>query len=76
MKRPRIDWAGVPVTFVPVVQPQCPSCRSERYIHVKGENNGDNSSTEKVICAECSKAYKICRERSLPERGNDESDIG
>ena len=69
-KRERIDWAAAACVFVPVVRPTCPACWSDRYRHVRGERNGDDSSTERVVCAECDEPFKIVREPTLPGSGN------
>jgi hypothetical protein len=63
-----VAWADAPMVFV--VIPTCPSCGSTRYSRVRTENGGDGSATKKVICNECSGAYKIVLE--LPESGNGE----
>lgn len=71
-QRDRIDWTAVECVTVPIVRPACPYCGGLEFIHVRGERNGDGSSTEKVICAGCSTPYKIVREPALPESGNGE----
>lgn len=69
-RRERISWADVPCVIVPVVRPWCPGCGGAEFIHVRGESNGDGSTTERVICAECSEPFKIVREPALPDSGN------
>lgn len=61
----RRNWQDAPVVTIPVFVPACP-CGSAEYIHVRGEENGDNSSTELVVCARCRLPFKIVRERQFP----------
>jgi|GEM_PF-4621262 hypothetical protein len=61
----RRDWRTAPVVTIPVFVPSCP-CGSTDYLHIRGEENGDNSSTELVVCARCSQPFKIVRERRFP----------
>ncbi len=72
-RKPRRNWANVEVVYVPIYRPFCPRCGSEAFEHIRGEDNGDNSTTERVVCRDCSEPYKIVRELSdseLPDLGN------
>jgi ribosomal protein L37AE/L43A len=64
----RIDWSEAEIVFIR--RPICPFCRSPEYRRTKTEANGDDSTTRKVICAQCSAPYKICIE--TPVTGNDD----
>jgi hypothetical protein len=65
----RIRWSDAPCVFIPIVKPACPACGCERFLHVRGEANGDGSTTERVFCERCSERYKIIREPVSPEPG-------
>jgi hypothetical protein len=73
-KRDPINWDAAPIVYLPVVRAACPSCGAGAFQHVRGEKNGDGSSTERVVCKACEQPYKIVREPALPGSGNDESD--
>jgi hypothetical protein len=50
-------WAVAPMVFIPL--PACPECGSSEYIRVRTDDNGDGSSTQKVVCRSCSLRFKI-----------------
>ncbi len=62
----RESWAAAPMVFVAV--PTCPFCGGLAYKRVRTESGGDGSSTKKVICASCTRKFKIVLE--LPDSGN------
>jgi len=59
-KRARIDWATVPVRFIP--RPDCPSCSCTCWTHIRSNDNGDGSTSQRVRCCGCGAAYLIVRE--------------
>lgn len=63
----RRSWQGSPQVTIPVFIPTCPAdeggCGSTNWTHVRGEENGDTTSTEWVVCADCLLTFKIIRER-------------
>jgi hypothetical protein len=63
-RRARIKWADTPIVTIKVVVPRCPFCWSKEFIHWRGQNNGDRSTTEWAICRACSEPFRIVRERS------------
>jgi hypothetical protein len=69
----RFDWNDAPCTFVFAVV--CPFCRAPRPITVRSEQKGDQSVTQKSICRQCSRRFKIVIE-SLPDFGNHDSASG
>ncbi len=71
----RRDWRAAPVVTIPVYVPTCP-CGATAYTHIRGEDNGDNSSTELVVCDRCSQPFKIVRERRFPNGEFDFDELG
>lgn len=62
----RRNWQDAPTVTIPVYVPLCPACEAARPIHVRGGENGDDSSTELVVCRSCSLPFKVVRERHFP----------
>lgn len=71
----RRNWLAAPIVTIPVYVPYCPECFAVEYIHVRGSENGDESSTEQVVCARCSRPYKIVRERQFPNGESGRGDV-
>lgn len=72
----RRNWITAPVVTIPVYRPACPGCDSASYTHVRGGDNGDDSSTEQVICSTCYLPFKIVREFQFPNGEIDFGDCG
>lgn len=70
----RCDWSCVPVITIPVYRAFCPVCGHKVYMHVWTEDNGDDSSTQRVKCGLCNERFKIVREYLA--KGNDDDDLG
>jgi len=59
----RRNWQDAPDLTIPVYEPLCPGCGSADWLHIRGLENGDASSTELAVCGSCSLPFKIIRER-------------
>lgn len=66
-----INWSVVPAVHIPIPpEPVCPCCGSGKRTNVRGEKNGDGSTTTKAICKSCSTPFLIIRE-PLPCDGSE-----
>ena len=62
----RREWDNLPMVFV--AAPACPYCQSPRPEVVKSLTNGDDSTTRRCVCRECSQRFIIVVE--LPDLGD------
>ena len=68
----RRNWQDAPTITIPVYVPCC-QCGGDEFIAWGGSQNGDDSSTQQVICKRCSRHFKIVRER-FPVRESVDTD--
>jgi predicted nucleic acid-binding Zn ribbon protein len=66
----RRNWQEAPIVTIPVYTAACPECGAAKPIHVRGQANGDESTTELVVCRRCSLPFKVVRELQTAELGN------
>ena len=66
----RINWRRVPIQFIPMTVPTCPTCCATDLIHWGSRSNGDSTRTRKFICRKCSTAFVAVFEPEFPQRGN------
>jgi hypothetical protein len=66
-RRPRIDWASVPITFIPPAPaPACPACGQlgHRIIRSQGRET-DGSISRRCVCRHCSAPFLVVVEPEL-----------
>lgn len=67
------SWSSMPLVFVPVITPRCPSCGHTGFVRLRSSSGGDGSVSRRCICRQCGSRCVIVLERSAPS-GQDSHD--